>query len=204
MFKFTVSRPPILGQNEPLESNLAQSRESVDLALRRFHDGISREVSAYREFVTQLHNPDLDADAAWMERWAANEARRKIDQLRSRVNEWIVTPRETDSAVQALEALLSLSEWIKAEGDRHRDSQTEVWQRVMAWVRQIPYSAEEALVRRGLPTNAPVQSTRFILHSIRPIRPGCAKQSTISLGVMDGFGGSRTRAGSAGLAAMAV
>lgn len=59
VFKFNASRRPILGLSEPLESNLAQSRESVDLALRRFHDGISREVSAYRDFATQLRNPIL-------------------------------------------------------------------------------------------------------------------------------------------------
>ncbi|MBC7084014.1 MAG: hypothetical protein H5T95_11105 [Firmicutes bacterium] len=204
MFKFIVSGPPISDQNRSLESDLARSRETVDAALRKFYKAISKEVSDYLDFVTQLHDPDLDADAGWMEDWLANEARRKIDQLRSRVNDWIITSREADSVVQVLEALLSLSERIKADGNRHGDSKVQIWQRVMTWVRQTLYSAEEALARRGLPTTSPIESTQSILRSMDPISLGCSRRMTVSFEVPNEFSVSEIYANGISLAPVAA
>jgi len=194
VFKFIVSGPHISDQNVSLESDLARSRETVDVALREFYKGIRKEVSDYLDFVTQLHDPDLSADAAWMKDWLASEALRKINVLRSRVSDWTIAPREADSAVQALEALLSLSERIKADGSRHGDSQVETWQHVMTWVRQIPYSAEEALARRGLPTTSRIGWTHSILPSADPISLEPKRRMAMFYWVSNGFGVSNTHA----------
>lgn len=204
MFKFIVSGPPISDQNRSLESDLARSRETVDAALRKFYKAISKEVSDYLDFVTQLHDPDLGADAVWMKDWLTNEALSRINELRSRVSEWTIAPREAASAVQALEALLSLSERIKADGNRHGDSQVQTWQHVMTWVRQIPYSAEEALARRGLPTTSPIESTRSILRSMDPISLGCSRRMTVSFEVPNEFSVSETYANGISLAPVAA